>query len=74
MNLLDPDSIDAYLDGFLPSDPAAAGLLRLALSKVLRRRAGRITASPPTGPHRSGPHVAAWISAAPRGCFDALRR
>src|SRR5262245_21809689 len=35
MNLLDPYSIEAYLDGFLPSDPAAAGLLRLALGKVL---------------------------------------
>jgi hypothetical protein len=42
MNLLDPDSIDAYLDGFLPSDPAAAGLLRLALGKVLRRRAANM--------------------------------
>jgi hypothetical protein len=42
MNLLDPDSINVYLDGFLPSDPAAAGLLRLALGKVLRRRAANM--------------------------------
>jgi hypothetical protein len=38
MNLIDPAAIDAYIEGFLPSDTKAAGLLRLALGKVLRRR------------------------------------
>ena len=37
-NLIDPQSIDAYLDRFLPSDPKASKLLNQALRKILSSR------------------------------------
>ena len=38
-NLIDKAPIDAYLEQFLPSDPESASLLKLALAKVLAKRA-----------------------------------
>ena len=37
-NLIDPHSISAYLESFLPSDPQATSLLKLALGKNLGKR------------------------------------
>ena len=39
INLIDPQSIDAYLEGFLPSNPSAATLLKHALTRALSKRA-----------------------------------
>lgn len=38
INLIDPESIDLYLEDFLPSDPVAATHLKVALSKLLAHR------------------------------------
>jgi hypothetical protein len=38
VNLIDPQSINSYLEGFLPSNPEAAKLLQLALAKPLAQR------------------------------------
>ena len=38
VNLIDPQSIDTYLDSFLPSDPVAATHLKTALARMLARR------------------------------------
>jgi hypothetical protein len=38
VNLIDPRPIEAYLDGFLPSDPQAASLLKQALTRGLSKR------------------------------------